>query len=303
MISDMKELNKKSYFSYFEIIASMLIFGTVGAVRRGMLFPSGFVAMARGFIGAVVIVGFMLLTGKKPSFKSIKENALPLILSGAFIGINWIFLFESFRYTTVAVATICYYMAPVFVVLLSPFVIRERVGAVKIFTVLLAVFGMILVSDLQNLKEAGGALGIILALLAAVFYALVTITNKKLKNISSLDRTLVQLFVAAVTVLPYTLTMEKTKAEMFDTKSLVLLFVLGVLHTGVAYLMFFSSIERLPAVTVSLFGYIDPVFAVIISVVLLGEELSLLGAIGAVIVVVSMIASELFDFISHSKKR
>ena len=279
----------------------MLIFGTVGIVRRGMALPSGFVAMSRGFIGCAVILIFMLCTKKKPDLGAIKKNTLPLLLSGIFIGINWRFLFESFRYTTVAIATLCYYMAPVFVILFSPLVIGEKAGLTKIAAVLIAIVGMALVCEPWGGGLSGDSLiGIVLALLAAVFYAAVTITNKKLRDISSLDRTVVQLFVASAAVLPYTLIAEKTTAEMFDPKSLVLLLTLGALHTGLAYLFFFSSIEKLSAVTVSLFSYIDPISAVILSLCLLGEPMTLVAAVGAVIIILSMIASEL-DFSKFTK--
>ena len=296
MTDDMK--NDK--ISLIKLITSMLIFGTVGIVRRGMALPSGFVAMCRGFIGCAVILLFMLFTRKKLDLSAIKKNALPLLLSGIFIGINWIFLFESFRYTTVAIATLCYYMAPVFVILLSPIVIGEKVSPSKIVTVIIAVFGMALVCEPWGGGFSGEALiGIVFALLAAVFYASVTVTNKKLRDISSLDRTVAQLFVASAAVFPYTLLAETTTAEMFDPTSIILLLTLGALHTGFAYLFFFSSIEKLSAVTVSLFSYIDPISAVLLSLCLLGEPMTLVSAIGAVIIIAAMIASE-FDF---SKRR
>ena len=279
----------------------MLIFGTVGIVRRGMALPSGFVAMSRGFIGCAVILLFMLFTKKKLDVSAIKKNVVPLLLSGIFIGINWIFLFESFRYTTVAIATLCYYMAPVFVILLSPIVIGERVAPAKIVTVVVAVFGMALVCEPWGGGFSGEALiGLVLALLAAVFYAAVTVTNKKLRDISSLDRTVAQLFVASAAVLPYTLLAETTTAEMFDPTSIILLITLGALHTGFAYLFFFSSIEKLSAVTVSLFSYIDPISAVLLSLCLLGEPMTAVAAVGAVIIIAAMIASE-FDFTKRRK--
>ena len=285
---------KNDRISFIKLIASMLIFGTVGIVRRGMALPSGFVAMSRGFIGCAVILLFMLFTKRKPDIAAIKSNSVPLLLSGIFIGINWIFLFESFRYTTVAVATLCYYMAPVFVILLSPMILKEKVAVTKTVAVLVAVVGMALVCEPWGGGLTGDSLiGIVLALLAAVFYAAVTVTNKKLHDVSSLDRTVTQLFVASAAVLPYTLLAEEVTAEMFDPTSILLLITLGALHTGLAYLFFFTSIEKLSAVTVSLFSYVDPISAVILSLCLLGEPMTLVAAIGAVVIILSMIASEL----------
>ena len=282
----------------------MLIFGTVGIVRRGMALPSAFVAASRGFIGCAVILLFMLIMRRKPSLSAMKANALPLILSGVFIGINWIFLFESFRYTTVATATLCYYMAPVFVVLFSPLILGERAGVIKILSVLVAVLGMVLVSEPWSGEfSEESLLGIVFALLAAAFYAGVTITNKKLREISSMDRTLAQLFVAALAVVPYSLAAESVSAEMFSPDALLLLILLGALHTGFSYILFFSSIEKLPAASVSLLGYIDPVFAVILSAAVLQEAMSAPAVLGAVIIVLSMAGAELYEAIKAKKKK
>ena len=300
----MNELKNGNRLAYLQVVSSMLIFGTVGIVRRGMALPSAFVAASRGFIGCAVILLFMLIMRRKPSLSAMKANALPLILSGVFIGINWIFLFESYRYTTVATATLCYYMAPVFVVVFSPLILGERAGIVKILSVLVAVLGMVLVCE----PWAGGfseesLLGIVFALLAAAFYAAVTVTNKKLCGISSIDRTLAQLLVAASAVLPYSLAAETVTKEMFTPNSVLLLILLGALHTGLSYILFFSSIEKLPAVSVSLFGYIDPVFAVILSAAVLEETMSALAVLGAVVIVLSMAGAELYEVIKAGKKK
>jgi RarD protein len=277
-----------------KLIISMAIFGTVGIFVRYVGMPSGFVAMIRGFVGVGFILLWMLATKKRIDARAIKANLIVLILSGIFIGINWIFLFEAYRFTTVATATLCYYMAPVFVILLSPIILKEKVAVTKTVAVLVAVVGMALVCEPWGGGLTGDSLiGIVLALLAAVFYAAVTVTNKKLHDISSLDRTVTQLFVASAAVLPYTLLAEEVTAEMFDPTSILLLITLGALHTGLAYLFFFTSIEKLSAVTVSLFSYVDPISAVILSLCLLGEPMTLVAAIGAVVIILSMIASEL----------
>ena len=159
--------------AHMKIILAMLIFGTVGVLRRSVAFPSGFTAMLRGFIGAAVILVSMLIMRKKPSLRAIRKNLPLLILSGAFIGVNWILLFEAYSYTSVALATTCYYMAPIFVVIVSPFALGERIGLVKAGCVILALAGVTLVSEPWTDGFFGGSsfIGIILAIGAAAFYA------------------------------------------------------------------------------------------------------------------------------------
>ena len=285
-----------------KLISSMLIFGTVGLFVRGADFPSGFIAMARGYIGALVILAFMMIVRRPPSLRAIRENAIKLVLSGAFIGINWILLFESYSYTTVATATLCYYMAPVFVIIASPLLLSERVGKVRWACVLAALFGMVLVSEPWTASESGGLVGIALALLAALFYAAVTVTNKKMGEISALDRTVVQLFVASLVITPYTFIAENVSPESFTGTAVLLLVALGILHTGVAYVFYFGSIKDLSANTVAIFGYLDPIVAVLLSAIVLQEKITPVGAIGAVIVLVATLLSELLPSLLEKRK-
>lgn len=272
-----------------KLICSMLIFSTIGIAVRGIAFPSGFIAMARGFIGVVVMLALMLVLGRRPSLAQIRENLMYLLLSGAFIGFNWILLFESYRYTTVATATLLYYMAPIFVTLLSPLFLGSKIGASRVLCVLAAFSGMALLSEFWSLdfSQENSYIGILCALGAAVLYAVVTLLNKKMGEISAEDKTLAQLLVAALVVLPYTLFAEEVTVGMFDLTSVLLLLFIGVLHTGIAYSLYFSSISALPADTVAVFSYIDPIGAVLLSVIFLDEKMSPFGILGAVLILVS----------------
>lgn len=285
------------------IIASMLVFGTVGVVRRFVLFPSGFTAMLRGFIGALVIGLFMLVTRKRLNLPAIKANAVRLILSGVFIGVNWILLFEAFNYTTIAVATVCYYLAPIFVIIISPIALGERIGAVRGSAVVLALVGAVVVSEPWADGFVGGKylIGVLLAVGAAVFYAGVTVLNKKMRDIPSLDMTLVQLAVAATVVLPYTLIAEPIEPKMFEITTVLLVLLLGAVHTGGAYLFYFSAVNRLPAATSAIFSYIDPLFAVILSALVLREPFTVFSALGALIILGATLISELFGDLRKKK--
>lgn len=278
----------------------MTVFGTVGLVVRSVSFPPGFIAMSRGYVGALVIFIFMAARGRLPNLLAIKKNFVPLFLSGAFIGINWILLFESYSYVGVSTATLCYYMAPVFVIIASPIFLSEKPGAVKIVAALVAFVGMALVSEPWSDSFGGkGMIGVSLALGAALFYASVTVTNKKMKDISSLDITLVQLLVAAVVVTPYSLIAEKITPEMFEPSSVLLLLAMGLVHTGVAYLLFFSAIKELPAAQCAIFGYVDPIVALILSAVVLGEKMSVFGIVGAVLILAATFSSEVIPALSE----
>lgn len=280
--------------AFLKLTLSMIIFGTIGFFVTNIDAGRGFIAMIRGVFGALFIVLFLLILRKRPSTFAIRKNLLYLFLSGFAIGINWILLFESYSYTTIAAATLCYYMAPVFVIIASFLFFRTKISLKKGICVLCAVFGMILISRI--LEGNGGGknqlIGVLLALGAAVFYATVTMLNKKLSDISSYDRTIVQLFFAGITLVPYVLIIERDFLNVGSGKTWLSLLVIVILHTGMAYLLFFSSLKELSADTVAVFSYLDPIVAMIMSLIILKEEMSTPAVIGAVIIVVSAFFAE-----------
>lgn len=279
----------------FQLILSMAIFGTIGLCVRYIPAERGMIAFIRGALGALFMLIWMLATKKKPSFTALRKNLWLLLLSGAAIGANWILLFESYGYTTVATATLCYYMAPVFVILFSPLLLKERIPPQKWIAVGAALCGMVLVSGIMETRAftPKDLIGVFLALGAAVLYASVTFLNKKMRAIPSEDMTLYQLTLAATVVLPYTLLAEDHSAFSFDVLPIALLVTIGLLHTGVAYAFFFSAMKNLPAQTVAIFSYLDPIVAVVLSFTVLQEPFSPLVCVGAVLIVGALLFAEM----------
>ncbi len=277
------------------LILAMFIFGTIGIFRKYIPIPSSMLALTRGIIGVIFLAMVVLLKKEKISWAAIKKNFWLLCISGAMIGFNWILLFEAYNYTTVATATLCYYMAPIFVILVSPFLFREKLTITKLLCVVVAIVGMVFVSGvLQSGMDVVSELGgVLLGLGAAVLYASVIVMNKKITGIGAYDKTMLQLGAAAVVLLPYTLLTENIKEVAFTPTIIVMLLIVGVIHTGFAYVLYFGSIEKLNAQTVALFSYIDPVVAIILSAILLREEMGVFGVIGAVMILGSTLFSEL----------
>lgn len=274
------------------LLTAMVIFGTIGIFRRGIPMTSAALAMVRGFAGMVFLLFGMTMLHKKPDIIAIRQNFLLLFLSGGAMGINWILLFEAYHYTSVAVATLCYYMAPVFVILISPVLLGEKLTRKKGICAAAAVVGMVFISGIMG-EGNQNITGILLGLAAAGFYAAVVLMNKKLSGIGGLDRTVVQLGAAAVVLLPYVLLTGKANFEALSGTGLALTVVVCILHTAVAYALYFSAIGQLPAQTAALYSYIDPVVAVLLSAVVLSEKLTIWGILGAVLVLGSMVVSEL----------
>ena len=279
----------------FSLIFSMFVFGTIGIFRKYIPLSSGVLAMARGFIGAAFLVLVILIRREKMSGEAIKKNLLLLIGSGACIGFNWILLFEAYRYTTVATATLCYYLAPIFVILVSPLVLKERISLRKLACVLVALAGMVFVSGVLNAGFTGLAelKGVLFGLSAAVLYASVILMTKRLGSISAYDKTIVQLICAAVVLIPYVLWTGELSAVVWEARTVLLVLVVGILHTGVSYALYFGSMAHLKAQTVAIFSYIDPMVAIFLSAFLLHENMDGLTILGAVMILGAAFVSEL----------
>ena len=243
-------------------VSAMVIYGSIGIFRRYIPLSSSLLACFRGACGGLFLLLTGLLRKRSTGEKQSMKQLLLLCVCGALMGVNWILLFEAYNYTTVSVATLCYYMEPTIVILLSPFLFQEPLTIRKGLCALTAVIGMFFVSGLvgSELPSSGDVRGILFGLGAAVLYAAVVILNKRMPGVDAVRKTVIQLLSAAI---------------------------------GIAYLLYFASMDGLKAQTVALFSYLDPATALILSYLILQESLSVYGLIGAVLILGSAVLSEL----------
>ena len=280
--------------SKLKLILSMLIFSTIGIFVKNVPLPSSAIALFRAVIGVLFLAVIMFFRKEKISFSAIKKNLVLLLISGAFLGINWILLFEAYRFTSVATATLCYYLAPTFIAIAAPFVLKEKSSVFKIVCIIISLVGMVFVSGVFPAGIAFGELkGVIIGVCAAVVYACIVLLNKKMRDISSFDLTFCQLLISAVVLAPYVVLTEKISFSSFDRKAIIILLILGVVHTGVAYALYFGSIKKVAASSVALFSYIDPVGAIILSAIVLKEPISVYSVVGAVMILGASLTNEL----------
>lgn len=276
-------------------ITAMLIFGTIGLFVKNIELSSSEIALTRGFIGGVTLILATIFFKKEISFEAIKNNLYLLIFSGLAVGLNWIFLFQGYKYTSISNATLSYYFAPVFVTILAPFVLKEKLTLSKFLCVLMALVGMFCIVGVDRINGGSDLIGIFYGLLAAGFYASVILMNKFLKGIDSIEITVVQLISATITLLPYVLYVEGLGILSVSSASIPYILILGIVHTGIAYLLYFSSLQGLKGQTIAVLSYIDPVFAIIISAVILKEQLGFLQIIGGVLILGSSFLSEFLN--------
>ena len=273
------------------VILSMILWGTIGIFRRYIDLSSSLLAFARGIVGALFLYVFLKMRKyNMPKIQSKKQVCL-LILSGALMGLNWLCLFEAYNYTSVATATLCYYMQPIMIVLVSPVLFKEKLTSKKLVCVAVALLGMVFVSGVLE-TQVGGFLGIVLGLLAAVLYGIVVIMNKFITDVDSYQKTMIQLVSAACIMIPYMIITSDTIVVSMDVVSILMLLIVCIVHTGIAYALYFGAIPHMKTQTVALLSYLDPVVAILLSAIVLQEPLTILGIIGAICILGSTIVSE-----------
>lgn len=275
----------------FKFITAATLYGTIGMFLRFVDLPSEAVAFYRGVIGAVFILLYRFARKERPELTAIRKNLIWLLISGMALGLNWIFLFAAYVNTTVAIASLCNYMAPIIVIALTPLVLKEKLDARKIPCIIAALTGIVLVSGVIEGGIVGPA-GVAFGLAGACCFAGIVFCNRRLSGISAFDRALMQLAISGATILPYVLIKNRC-LPLPDLRSGLIVLMLGVLQTGVAYCLYFSGMASLPVQSVAILGYIEPVVSVLCSVLFLREHLGWYGWIGAAMIIAAAAVSEL----------
>ena len=266
------------------LIASMAIFGTLGIFVRNIPVSSGELALYRAVLAALLIAAFLFLTKQQIPFSNIKKEIPLLLASGMAMGINWILLFEAYKYTTVSVATLSYYFAPVIVTIVCPVLFKEKLTGTQITCFVMSTVGLVLITGIGDVGGERGLIGILFGLGAAFFYAAVILLNKFIKNVKGIHRTFLQFLSAIVVLIPYVAITSGVTLGSLNSIGWINLLIVGLVHTGVTYCMYFSSLKELPGQKAAILSYIDPLVAVLISVTILGESMTLQQVIGGLLI-------------------
>lgn len=291
----MKKLNNPRVMN----IVAMTVFGTLGLFVRNISLSSGEIALYRAVMAAVLIGGFLLVTRQKLPLAGMKKELPLLLLSGVAMGFNWIFLFEAYKYTTISVATLSYYFAPVIVTVACPILFKEKMSSKQWICFAMSTLGIILITGLGDLSGSNRHfLGILLGLCAACLYATVILLNKFIKNVEGLHRTFLQFLAAILVLIPYVAFTTGTSIGSLDGLGWGSLLTVGLVHTGIAYCLYFSSLKELPGQKAAILSYIDPLVAVLVSVTVLGEQITALQIIGGLLI----LGFTLWNELSAAKK-
>lgn len=267
------------------MIVSMTVFGTLGLFVRHIPLTSGELALYRAVLAILLIGIYLLITRQRIRLSAIKKDLPALLLSGAAMGINWILLFQSYRYTTVSIATLSYYFAPVLVTVLCPILFKEKMRAKQWLCFVMSTVGLVLLTVQSGAEKGKSDLtGILFGLGAAMFYASVVLLNKYIKGVDGIHRTFLQFISAAAVLISYVLLSEPSGLSSLDGVGLASLLTVGLVHTGITYCLYFSALKELPGQKAAILSYIDPLVAVLVSVTVLHEKITALQIVGGIFI-------------------
>lgn len=266
------------------MIFSMVIFGTLGVFVRNIPVSSGELALYRAILAALLIAVYLGITKQKIPFVNIKKEVPLLLASGVAMGVNWIFLFQAYKYTTVSLATLSYYFAPVIVMVACPFLFKEKLTGKQIICFLMSTAGLVMITGIGKIGSNTDFIGILWGLGAAFFYAVVILLNKFIKGVEGIHRTFLQFLSAIVILIPYVAVTGGVTLGQLHTVGWINLLIVGLLHTGITYCLYFSALKELPGQKAAILSYIDPLVAVVISVTVLGESMTVWQAVGGLLI-------------------
>ncbi len=265
--------------------AAMAIFGTLGPFTRQIAVTSGELALYRAILAFAMLSCFLAATRQLPDFRAVRKELGLLLLSGMAMGINWVLLFQAYRYTTISAATLSYYFAPVIVTAVCPFLFREKLTRRQLLCFVMSTAGVVLIVGMGGLSGSGtDAVGILFGLGAAVFYATVMLMNKFIRNVQGIHRTVVQFLGAILVLAPYVALAEGVHLAELHFTGWVCLLVVGLFHTGFTYCLYFSAFKDLDGQEAAILSYIDPLVAVLVSFFVLGEAMTLPQLVGGALI-------------------
>ena len=278
---------KKAYFKY---IAALLLFGSNGIVASHIHLTSYHIVLLRTLIGSILLILLFYITKNRISFYKHPKDCVFICVSGIAMGASWMFLYEAYNQIGVSVSSLLYYCGPVIVMILSPILFKEKFTIAKLIGFVLVFIGVFLVNGQATNKL--NTWGIICGCLSAVMYSVMVMANKKSKNITGIENSLIQLFMSFLTVAIFVGIKENGYFIQIQAMDWLWIFILGIFNTGIGCYFYFSSISELSVQTVAVCGCLELLSAVCFSVIFLNETMTTLQIVGAFLIIGGMIFGE-----------
>lgn len=282
----------KTTLARWQIIISMVAFGTISIFVKGVNLPSSELSLYRAVIACGVLLFYLLVTGRIRKLAALRSKLPVLFLSGAAMGFNWILLFTAYQYTTVALSTLAYYFAPTLIIAGSILFFRERLTLKQVLCFIASSAGLVLIIGVSG-GGSSDLIGLLFGLGAALLYSTVVLLNKKAGDVDGITRTWVQFASAVLVLTPYVALTGGFHPGNLSASGWTNLLILGVVHTGIIYVLYFSSLSHLDGEQSAILSYIDPAVSVLVSVFFLHEPITALQLLGGAMIIAFAMLNEI----------
>ncbi|MGP0012012.1 DMT family transporter [Pseudomonas sp.] len=279
-------MNTSLHRGSLEMVAAMLISGTIGWFVLVSGQPVLDVVFWRCLFGALTLLVICAVMGfLRPGILT-RTTFLLAVLSGVAIVGNWVLLFASYSRASIAIGTAVYNVQPFMLVGLAALFLGEKITAQKLFWLCVAFVGMLaIVSAHGQPGESGGEylLGIGLALAAALLYAIAALIIKRLKGTPPHLIALVQVCTGVLLLAPWAhISAFPQQASAWGS-----LLTLGVVHTGVMYVLLYGAIQKLPTAMTGALSFIYPIAAIFVDWFAFGHQLVLVQWVGVIAILLA----------------
>ena len=262
-----------------EIHVAVLFFGLAGLFGKLVFLPSTIIVLGRVFFATIFLT--LVLAYRKQEIKlRQKQDYFYMGLMGVILAVHWVTFFQAIQVSTVAIGLLTFSTFPVFVTFLEPFFFKERLVVKDILIAFIAVIGVALVIEefeIRNSMTQGALWGIA----SGFTFALLALMNRKyVKEYSSIVVAFYQDFIATLVLLPFLF----MTAPVFRLSDILLLFLLGVVFTGLAHTLFIKGLGTVKTQKASIIASLEPVYGIIAAILLFGAIPTLRVVLGGVII-------------------
>ena len=273
-----------------KLVFVMVIWGSLGVFTNSIPLS----ALSLAFLRALIALPILFVVMKMKTTDKVNVSLLkPYLISGVLLGFGWLTLFYGFKHTNISSAVMIYNMCPVYVMILAPLVLKETISKIQIAVIFASIMGLFLIVG-HNLLEGYGYMGMALSGISGMLYAIIVLINRSIKiRVDNQIATFVQIFTAMLVLLPFVLMDGNILTVLdLDARAVIYTILLGILHTGVAYTLFFSLYTHMKSVEIVSYSYLEPLFAILFSVIFVGELLTVPQIIGGILILGSTYVGE-----------
>jgi len=284
-----------------KLVLVMIIWGSLGVFTRSIPLS----ALSLAFLRALIALPFLFGVMKMQKADKVEWYLLkPYLISGVLLGFGWLTLFYGFKHTSISSAVIIYNMCPVYVMIAAPLLLKETISRIQIAVIFSSFLGLCLIVG-HNLLEGYGYMGMALSAVSGMLYAAIVLINRSITcRVDNQTATFVQIFTAMIVLLPFVLIDGNILTVVnLDAMAAIYTILLGILHTSVAYTIFFSLSAYMKSVEIVSYSYLEPLFGILFSVIVVGEKLTILQIIGGVFILGSTYIGEMLKGRKISKEK